>query len=478
MSSSLGPLDLWLIGLYVAFLVVVAVRVLRGARRDAVDFLLAGRGLTLPTFVATLVSTWYGGILGVGEYAWRYGIANWLVFGVPYYLAAILSALLLARKARRTGLFTIPDKLYGEYGRGGGMVGTIIVLLMTSPAPYVLMLAVLLQILLGWPLLLSLVVGAAFSALYVAIGGFRSVVKTDFLQFALMFGAFMIILPIACWRYGGLEFLRSATPRTHFVWHGGNPPQAIFVWYVIALQTLVAPSFYQRCYAARDERVARRGILISVLFWIFFDFLTTSTGLYARALLPDLQDPVRAFPELAVLILQPVARGLFFVGLFATIMSPPDPYPFLSALTSSRARVSRWTEGRVGQRRWPGRGRMLASRGSVLLAYFRPSVVDLWYNVGSIATPALLLPLGISFSSRWRLDRRFALAAMAAAAVLATAGVGVHLSGWAPPAPLGFLARFEAIYPALGVSVLICAAGLRAREAEEALEAADGGAGR
>jgi len=34
------------------------------------------------------VATWYGGILGVGEYTWRYGVSNWLVFGVPYYLAA------------------------------------------------------------------------------------------------------------------------------------------------------------------------------------------------------------------------------------------------------------------------------------------------------------------------------------------------------------------------------------------------------
>ncbi|HKI46354.1 MAG TPA: hypothetical protein VKA08_13580, partial [Balneolales bacterium] len=32
------------------------------------EFLLSGRRMTLPAFVATLVSTFYGGILGVGEY--------------------------------------------------------------------------------------------------------------------------------------------------------------------------------------------------------------------------------------------------------------------------------------------------------------------------------------------------------------------------------------------------------------------------
>ena len=67
--------------------------------RTAVDFILDGRRLTLPAFVATLVSTWYGGILGVGEYTFLYGISNWLVFGVPYYAAALIFAFFLAKKA-------------------------------------------------------------------------------------------------------------------------------------------------------------------------------------------------------------------------------------------------------------------------------------------------------------------------------------------------------------------------------------------
>ena len=35
-----------------------------------------------------------------------------------------------------------------------------------------------------------------------------------------------------------------------------------------------------------DERTARRGVLISIAFWVLFDFLTTTAGLYARAVLP------------------------------------------------------------------------------------------------------------------------------------------------------------------------------------------------
>ena len=45
------------------------VRLFRRPTGDEADFLVAGRRLTLPGFVATLVASWYGGILGVGEYA-------------------------------------------------------------------------------------------------------------------------------------------------------------------------------------------------------------------------------------------------------------------------------------------------------------------------------------------------------------------------------------------------------------------------
>ncbi len=78
---------------------------------SAADMIIGGRLLTLPAFVGTLVSAWYGGVLGVGEYSYRYGISNWLVQGVPYYLAAFLFAVLLAKKARQSMLLTIPDRL-------------------------------------------------------------------------------------------------------------------------------------------------------------------------------------------------------------------------------------------------------------------------------------------------------------------------------------------------------------------------------
>ena len=61
-----------------------------------VSFVLSGRTLSLPAFVATLVSTWYGGILGVAENTYYAGIQTWLIFGCPYYIFALLFAIFLA----------------------------------------------------------------------------------------------------------------------------------------------------------------------------------------------------------------------------------------------------------------------------------------------------------------------------------------------------------------------------------------------
>src|SRR5436190_5090824 len=139
---SRSPIDWALLVLYFAVLGVVWLRARRASTR-AVDYLVAGRAVTLPAFVATLVASWYGGILGVGEYSYRYGISNWLVFGVPYYLGALLFALFFARRARRAALFTVPELLQEHYGRGPALVGALAVFALAAPSAYVLVLGTL-----------------------------------------------------------------------------------------------------------------------------------------------------------------------------------------------------------------------------------------------------------------------------------------------------------------------------------------------
>ena len=49
--------------------------------KDVNSFLFAGRRLTIPALVATLVSTWYGGILEIGRFSYENGIITWIIFG-------------------------------------------------------------------------------------------------------------------------------------------------------------------------------------------------------------------------------------------------------------------------------------------------------------------------------------------------------------------------------------------------------------
>jgi solute:Na+ symporter, SSS family len=452
----MNNIDLIFVLLYLLFLVYIAIRLWKNKKENAEDFLLAGRQLTLPSFIATLVSTWYGGILGVGEFTYLYGISNWLVFGVPYYFAAFIFAMFLAKRSRRSQIYTIPHQLDIHYGKAPSILGAFIVFIMTTPAAYVLMLAILINFILGWPLIVGLVVGTLFSLCYVWNGGFRSVIRTDIVQFLLMFSAFILILPFCVYKFGGFAFLQQNLPASHFVWHGGQGAQYIFVWYFIALATLVDSSFYQRCFAAKTETVAKRGILYSILFWIFFDFLTTTTGLYARAALPNLANPVSSFVELSLLVLPIGLQGLFLVGLLATIMSTIDSYSFISAMSIGRDILWRLRDGKneININKYTRIGLVLSAIVSITIAYWAQSVITIWKEMGSIGTPALLIPLASSFSDRWK---------MRPSAAFLTMISGGALSGfWAITKNIEFfggketyLLGIEPIFPGLAITLII-----------------------
>ncbi len=441
---------------YALFLIYAVARLFRRRRGGAAEYIALGRRLTLPAFVMTLVATWYGGILGVGEYAWRHGVSNWLVFGVPYYAAAALFAWLLAGRARRSRALSIPDQLHARYGLSAAVAGAAMVFVMTAPASYVLMLGSLVHLSLGWPLWIGVSLGALLSVAYVFRGGMRAIIGTDIVHFVLMFVAFLILVPACAQKYGGWAFLRDALPATHLTWDGGRGAQAVLVWYFIALATLVEPAFYLRCHAARDERTARRGVLISIAFWVLFDFLTTTAGLYARATLPDLADPVAAFPELARRTLAPVWQGLFTVGLLATIVSTVDDYAFLSAAAIGRDIIRRlrahhgagpaWGDddaAAIPAIRWC---LLLTAVYAVALALWARSVIQLWHHLGSVGTPVLLLPLALAHTSL-RIPARAALWSMGLSGAVAL--------GWLAAGRGGAFLGLEPIFPGLAASVLV-----------------------
>jgi len=278
---------------------------------------------------------------------------------------------------------------------------------MTVPAAYVLMLGVLAEQLFGWPFWVGVLAGSLLSVVYVYLGGFNSVVRTDLLQFGLMFAGFAVLLITLITQYGGYSYLMASLPETHLTWHGGNSGWYLATWY--------------------------------------------SCGLYARAILPDLADPISSYPALATAVLPVGLLGLFILAILATVMSTVDSYSFLAATTFGNDILRRFGLIREEQiNRYTRLGLVITMVLAISLALFFKSVVEIWYVFGSIGTPALLVPVLVAFLGKQKPAGWVALVSIGL-------GGGVSLIWWLSRC-LSVSGEYwfgiEPIFPGLAVSLL------------------------
>jgi len=374
------------------------------------EFLLAGRNVTLPFFVATLVATWYGTILGVGELIYKFGIVEWLCLAFPYYIAAFFFAKFVARKIRKSGSYTIPEQITTKYGKEAGWISAFVVLVITIPASYILMLGVMLSLFFDLSLEINIIIGAILSLAYIYTGGLKANILTNSAQFIIMYIGFAILLFYAMTNLGSVENMLDKIPDKHKELTGGLNWQYIFSWFIISLQTFVDPSFHQRCAAAKSSETAKKGIYVSIIFWIIFDLMTLSTGLYAKAFVIT-DNPMMSYPLLAEMILPSICKGIFIISLLSIIMSTLNSYAFLSAATVGNDilkplqnkfhylnNFSTTTLVRIGL--------IVTTFIAVILAILLPSAIDLIYKTSSIAIPGLIIPLLVSYSEKYRLTSK------------------------------------------------------------------------
>lgn len=420
---SFSPLDIAIIVVFFILLLLIGFISSKKTLSNSEDYLLSGRKVGLVLFVLINVSTWYGGIIGVGEFTYRYGILSWVTQGLPYYFFAFLFALFFAKKIRNASLFTIPDKLNNVYGKKVALVSAIIVFILVSPAPYLLMSANLISLVFNFPIIISLIIAIILSGSYLIKGGFRSNVYADAFQFFVMFIGFIIIVVVCFVSFGGLNFLQQNLPASHLKVTGDASPEFLVIWFLIALWTFADPGFHQRSYAAKSGEVAQKGIIISIFFWALFDFLTTSSGLYAKAILPDLDSPVLSFPLLAEKVLSPGLKGIFYAAMFATIISTLNSFLFLSATTISKDFIFRIKKSPDEKKikLYTIVGLFISGTISIIIAYLIPSVVEIWYTIGSLFIPAIILPVISAYYERLRITNKLILIEILGAVLVSVA---------------------------------------------------------
>lgn len=413
MRVSFSIYDYAVIILYFAISIVIGLRV-KSADKTNEGYLVASRRITLPAFVATLVSTFYGGILGVGEFTYNYGFSSWIMNAFPYYFFITIFAFLLAKKIRKSSLYTIPDKLELTYGKNVSVLGAFIVFLLVSPAPYLLMMGIILQLITGWSIQISILVCLLVSIVYLFKGGLKADVNVNIFEFIMMYVGFGIILPFCFAKIGDFTFLANNLPPEHLTITGGNSLSYILVWFLIGSWSLVDPTFHQRCYAAESQSTAKKGVLISLLFWFIFDFFTITVGLYARVFLPDLKEAPMAYPLLADSILPIIAKGVFFTGMIATVMSTLHSYIFVSATTFGNDIVSRIRNQKDTFNKYSKLGIIITSVISVVISFYFPSVVQIWYLIGTLCIPPLLISIITSYFEKLQVKSFYIFSSMLA----------------------------------------------------------------
>ena len=383
---------------------------------STLDYLLMGRQLTLPLFVASMVATWYGGIFAVNEITFNYGIFNFVTQGLFWYIAYLIFAFFIATRLVRYASFTLPDLTNKMFGPRSAKVTAILTFCYIAPVAYVLSLGMFLHMVFGISILSGMIWGTLFVCLYTAWGGLRSIVFSDLVQFFVMCSAVVLVVVFSVNAFGGLSFLKTHLPATHFTLTGGNSWLEMLIWGFIALATLIDPSFYQRCFAAKSPTIVRRGILISTLIWFLFDLCTTTGSLYARAVLPEAQ-PGQAYFFYSIQLLPVGLRGFFVAGVLSIILSTLNSFLFIASNTLSFDLLRNTFKNIVISNRI---SIFIVGAFSILMAqFFNGNFKTIWLVLGSYFSACLLVPILMGYIAPNRIsDNLFVNSVLASAAMM------------------------------------------------------------
>jgi len=305
---SLKPIDIAILVLYFSVVVFIGFYV-KGSTNTSEQFFLAGREMTAWIAGLSFVSANLGSLelMGWAGAAYQYGIlaAHWYWIGaIPamLFLGIVMMPFYYISKTH-----SVPGYLQLRYGEGARGLAAVSFALMTILMSGVNMyaMAVVMQTVLGWNMTVSIWVGAATVALYVMLGGLRSAIINEVLQFVLIWAGAALIPILGLIEAGGWTQLKANIATnignnsyTH-LWttlgHFKDNPMGInWVGIVFGLGAIISFGYWttdflvvQRVLSANNLRAAKMAPVIGAAFKMAVPLIVILPGLICLGLMQN-----------------------------------------------------------------------------------------------------------------------------------------------------------------------------------------------
>jgi SSS family solute:Na+ symporter/sodium/proline symporter len=332
-----NPLYFTFILVYLVGLIVVGVFLSRRVRTGT-DFMIAGRNLSLPVLIGTLVATWIGSgtIIASAGLSYRVGLSA--LWGPSGAWLGIFLLFFVARRARRFGAFTVPDLLEARYNPTARLLGTIVTLIAYTVITSYQFRAggMVLNLVAGIDPSTGIALTAVFVIAYTALAGMLSVAYTDLVNGVIITLGILISLPIVLVSAGGWDGISSSlSPGFFSSFHGETSGVGAMNLFLPTLFLLLGESnMYGRFFSARSERVAHRAVFWWILAVIIIETCVVLIGTSGRALYPDLAARYLEIgnaseiiiPHIILTALPPAIGALLLAAVAAVIVSTADSF--------------------------------------------------------------------------------------------------------------------------------------------------------
>jgi SSS family solute:Na+ symporter len=302
----LSTVDLAIIVFYFALVLAIGFY-LKERSKTGEDFFMAGREMTAWIAGLSFLSANLGSLelMGWAGAAYQYGIlaAHWYWIGaIPamLFLALVMMPFYYISKTH-----SVPGYLKLRFGESSRALSSISFALMTVLMSGINMysMALVLKIVLGWNINFSIWVSSLTVAIYVSLGGLRSAIFNEVLQFILIWAGALLIPILGLIDAGGWGGLRTrimtnGQAEYAHLWSTlgnftDNPMGIHWTGIVFGLGAIISFGYWttdflvvQRVLAAKDLRAAKMAPIIGAGFKMMVPFIVILPGLLALAVLP------------------------------------------------------------------------------------------------------------------------------------------------------------------------------------------------